>query len=210
MLTDAILQGKINPGDRLNETQLARDLNVSRAPVREALQQLHEQALIINVPRRGMFVVSLTDEDIQKISSLRVVLEGEALRLARKHLTPQRKQKLEQLLVAIESMKPSPTPFSMRLDFEFHRTIWSQCGNEYLEKILTSLTAPVFAHSVRMHFRGERFQMVLDSHRPLFNFICGRSKDTAEGVMLQHLSVRYHAPARFYSMSATGPADPHA
>src|SRR5262245_57425613 len=77
MLTDAILGGKIRPGERLNESQLARDLHVSRAPVREALQQLQEQSLIANLPRRGMFVVSLNEEDTQKINSLRIVLEAE-------------------------------------------------------------------------------------------------------------------------------------
>ena len=93
VLVDAILSGKIRPGERLNESQLARDLRVSRAPVREALQQLQEQSLIVNIPRRGMFVVSLDEEDIQKINSLRIVLEAEALRLVRRHLTPQREKK---------------------------------------------------------------------------------------------------------------------
>ena len=82
ILADAILTGKIKPGERLNESQLARDLNVSRAPVREALQQLQEQSLIVNIPRRGMYAVSLDDDDIQKINSLRIVLEAEAIRLA--------------------------------------------------------------------------------------------------------------------------------
>lgn len=203
VLTDAILSGKIKPGERLNESQLARELHVSRAPVREALQQLQEQSLIVNIPRRGMFAVSLDEEDIQKINSLRVVLEAEALRLAQAHINPQREKKLEQLLVAIESMEPSPTKHSMRVDFEFHRTIWSYSGNEYLEKILTSLTAPLFAHSVRTMLRSEKLRLVLDSHRPLFDFICGRSKHSAEEVMLAHLSVRYHAPDRFASTAAT-------
>jgi len=93
VIADAILGGKIKPGERLNESQLARDLRISRAPVREALQQLQEQGLIINIPRRGMFVVTLDEEDIQKVNSLRVVLEAEALRLARMHLTTQRQKK---------------------------------------------------------------------------------------------------------------------
>lgn len=203
VLADAILTGKIRPGERLNESQLARDLHVSRAPVREALQQLQEQSLIINIPRRGMFAVSLEEEDIQKINALRVVLEAEALRLAQRHLNPQREKKLEQLLSAIENMEPSPAKLSMRVDFEFHRTIWSYSGNQYLEKILTSLTAPLFAHSVRTLLRGEKLRMVLDSHRPLLDFICGRSKLSAEEVMLAHLSVRYHDPERFSSLASS-------
>ena len=203
VLTDAILNGKIKPGERLNESQLARELHISRAPVREALQQLQEQSLIINIPRRGMFVVSLDEEDIQKINSLRVVMEAEALRLARKNLTPQRDKKLEQMVLAMETTEPTPTKLSMRVDFEFHRTIWSYSGNEYLEKILTSLTGPLFAHSVRTLLRSDRLRLILDSHRPLLDFIQGRSEKTAEQVMLEHLSIRYHEPERFTSLTAT-------
>ncbi|MGB7191391.1 MAG: GntR family transcriptional regulator [Acidobacteriaceae bacterium] len=202
ILTDAILSGKIKPGERLNESQLARELHVSRAPVREALQQLQEQSLILNIPRRGMFVVSLDDEDIQKINSLRVVLEAEALRLAHKNLTAPRDKKLEQLILVMESSEPTPTKLSMRVDFEFHRTVWSYSGNEYLEKILTSLTAPLFAHSVRTLLRSDRIRMVLDSHRPLYDFIQGKSTKAAEQVMLEHLSVRYNVPERFTSLTA--------
>ncbi len=203
LLTEAILNGKLKPGERLNESQLAREFRVSRAPIREALQQLQEQSLIINVPRRGMFVTSLDEEDIQKINSLRIVLEGEALRLARKNLTPQREKNLAQLLVSIENMQPSPAELSMRFDFEFHRTIWTYAGNEYLERILTSLTAPIFAHSVRTLLRSEKLRLILDSHRPLFDFICGRAQETAEQVMLAHLSVRYSQPDKFASPSLT-------
>jgi DNA-binding GntR family transcriptional regulator len=202
ILADAILTGKIKPGERLNESQLARDLNVSRAPVREALQQLQEQSLIVNIPRRGMYAVSLDDDDIQKINSLRIVLEAEALRLAKRYLNPQREKKLEQLLVTIESMEPSPAKLSVRVDFEFHRTIWSYSGNEYLEKILTSLTAPLFAHSFRTLLRAEKLRMVLDAHRPLLDFITGRSRESAEQVMLAHLSVRYREPQKFSSLSS--------
>ena len=201
LITDAILNGKIKPGERLNESQLARDLHVSRAPVREALQQLQEQSLILNIPRRGMFVVSLDDEDIQKINGLRVVLEAEALRLARRNLTPQRKKKLEQLLQTMETMEPTPAKLSMRVDFEFHRTIWSYSGNEYLEKVLVSLTAPLFAHSVRTLLRTDKLRIVLDSHRPLLNFICSKTAETAEQVMLSHLTVRYQQPQKFSSMA---------
>ena len=202
VLVDAILSGKIHPGERLNESQLARDLRVSRAPVREALQQLQEQSLIVNIPRRGMFVVSLDEEDSQKINGLRIVLEAEALRLVRRHLTPQREKKLQQLLTRMENMEPAPTKLSMRVDFDFHRTIWSYSGNEYLEKTLTSLTAPLFAHSVRTLLRAEKLRMVLDSHRPLFEFIRGRSEETAEQIMVAHLSVRYHQPDKFTSLAA--------
>ncbi len=201
LVTEAILSGKIKPGERLNESQLARDLQISRAPVREALRRLQQESLVVNNPRRGLFVIALDDDDIQKINGLRVILEAEALRLARKNITPQRLKKLEQLLLAMERKEATPTQMSMRVDFEFHRTIWSFSGNEYLEKTLSNLTAPLFAHSVRTLLRADKLRLVLDSHRPLYEFICGENNQPAEQVMLDHLSVRYRDSAKFSSLT---------
>jgi DNA-binding GntR family transcriptional regulator len=202
LLTNAILSSKIKPGERLNESELARKLHVSRAPVREALQQLEEQGLIVNVPRRGMFVVSLEEEDLQKINSMRLVLESEALRLARKHLTAKGREKLMQITERMEKMEASSTIEATRIDMEFHRTIWSLTGNEYLRRTLTSLTAPLFAHAMLTYVREEnRRRMVLDSHRPLLRFVLGESSESAEEVMLAHLSLRWTDPARFSSLT---------
>ena len=200
LLSDAILTGKLGPGDRINESQLAREMQISRAPVREALQQLQEQSLIVNIPRRGMMVVSLDQEDTQKINSLRVILEAEALRLARRNFTPQRQKKLQELLRDMENAEPT-TKYA-RLDLEFHRTIWNYSGNDYLEKILTSLTAPLIAHSVRSILRKDKLRVVVDSHRPLLEFVSGTLNQSAETVMLNHFKDRYPDPAKFSSLSS--------
>src|SRR3954451_25496522 len=83
VLRDGILAGKLKPGERLNESRLARELSMSRIPVREALQKLEEQGLVVNIQRKGMFVVSLSDEEVQKINALRLILEPEALILCK-------------------------------------------------------------------------------------------------------------------------------
>jgi len=88
ILSAGILSGKYKPGDRLNESQIARELNISRIPVREALSQLQEQGLVQNRERRGMFVTNIGPEEVLQISSLRIILETEALRLAQKRMTP--------------------------------------------------------------------------------------------------------------------------
>src|SRR5437016_9050635 len=88
ILSAGILSGRYKPGDRLNESQIARELNISRIPVREALSQLQEQGLVQNRERRGMFVTNIGPEEVLQISSLRIVLETEALRLAQKNMTP--------------------------------------------------------------------------------------------------------------------------
>lgn len=202
LLAEKILTGKIRPGERLNESELSRQLSISRAPIREALQQLLEQGILVNIARRGMFVVSLEEEDIQKINSLRLVLESEALRLARMRIKPPNLQKLAKLVDKMEDMEPAPTADSVRIDMEFHRTIWGLAGNEYLEKTLISLTAPLFAHAMLVHLRAERQRLVLDSHRPLLQFLEGNTKKSAEEVMLAHLSLRWIDPAHFAAINS--------
>lgn len=199
LLSNAILSSKIKPGERLNESELARNLHVSRAPIREALQQLQEQGLIVNVPRRGMFVVSLDEESIQKINSLRIILEAEALRLAQRNAGPKEKEKLERQVEKMEGMSHVPTNEMVHVDMEFHRMIWNFAKNEYLEKTLTSLTAPLLAHMMLTLFRQEKQKMVLDSHRPLMEYVFGNSDLPAEKVMLNHLTLRWVDPARFSS-----------
>src|SRR5207244_9227446 len=98
ILSAGILSGKYKPGDRLNESQIARELNISRIPVREALSQLQEQGLVQNRERRGMFVTNIGHEEVQQISSLRFILETEALRLAQKHMTPEVLAALDRLV----------------------------------------------------------------------------------------------------------------
>lgn len=197
LLIQQIFSGRIRPGERLNESELSRQLRISRAPIREALQQLLEQGIVVSVARRGMFVVSLDQENIQKINSLRLVLEAEALRLARRFANSKDIQKLTGLVVKMENMDSAPTPDSVRIDMEFHRMIWRLAGNEYLEKVLISLTAPLFANALLTHLRAEKHRLGLDSHRPLLRYLQGQSKESAEELVFAHLALRWVDPAHY-------------
>jgi DNA-binding GntR family transcriptional regulator len=190
-LVEAILSGKLTAGTRLNESELSRQLQVSRAPIREALHQLQEQGLVVHHPRRGMFVVSLSDSDIQKIQRLRIVLESEALLLCRENLTPANERKLLTQLEKMEKMEGTSSLDAIRMDLAFHRTIWSQTENDFLERTLTSLTAPLFAYAlISKSLHGQR--MILDSHRSLLTFIQGETrKDHARQVMIDHITLRW-------------------
>src|SRR3989442_10018601 len=86
-LREAILAGDYGPGDRLNEARLAHEFNMSRIPIREALIQLQESGLVMNHERRGMCVTKLTEDEMQRINSVRLVLETEAIWLARENMT---------------------------------------------------------------------------------------------------------------------------
>src|SRR6201996_5263028 len=144
-LREAILSGQYMPGDRLNEARLAHEFNISRIPIREALIQLQEAGLVMNHERRGMCVTKLSEEDIQRINSARLVMETEAVWLARANMTPEVAAKLENIVERMENMV-NPLFESATLDLEFHRTIWDASGNPYLAKALDTLLTQLFAH----------------------------------------------------------------
>lgn len=193
ILTEAIFSGKIKPGERLNESQLSRELQISRAPIREALQQLQEQGLVANRVRRGMFVVALTPDDVQKINSVRIVLEANCLKLARANMTTVIEARLHQILERLEQAESSPPGVRVRLDFDFHRTIWASTGNEYLERTLTSLAGPLFVNAVIRVLQSDTIRHIIYSHRPLLQFVQGLSKQPAESIMADHFKVPWSA-----------------
>ena len=209
LLREAIFSVRIKPGQRLKESELARDLGLSRIPVREALQKLQEQGLVVDVPRRGKFVVNLSEEEIQKINSLRIILEGEALRLCRAKITPAGLRELTKLVGKMERFREAPEFEASALDIEFHSTIWRYSGNEYLAKTLEGIIVPLFAHRVLWRLNRDMLgwaSILSNQHRQLLNYIEGKVKRSAEEVMLEHLSYRYQQPERFSSLalSSTG------
>lgn len=204
LLRESIFSGRIKPGQRLNESELSRDLGLSRIPIREAMQKLQEQGLVVDVPRRGKFVINLTEEEIQKINSLRIILEGEALRLCRVKITPEGTRDLAKLVGKMERFREAPEIEASALDIEFHRTIWNHSGNEYLAKTLEGITIPLFANRVLWRINRDILgwgSILSNQHRQLVNYIEGKVDRPAEEVMLEHLSYRYQQPERFSSLA---------
>jgi DNA-binding GntR family transcriptional regulator len=205
LLREAIISGKYKPGTRLNESQLARDFNISRIPIREALMQLHEHGLVMNHERRGMFVTELAEDDVQQINSLRVVLEAEALRLAHARMTPQIAAKLTALVDEMEKISDSNEIDAATLDMEFHRVIWRATGNPHLAKTMESLTTVLFAHTALDNVSKEVLHWRLNHHRELLDVVLGKSDLTAEEAVIRHLRMHYDNPER-YSSFAVKPA----
>jgi DNA-binding GntR family transcriptional regulator len=196
MLSADILNGRYKPGDRLNESQIARELNISRIPVREALSQLQEQGLVQNRERRGMFVTDLGPEEVQQISSLRIVMEAEALRLARIHMTPELLARLETLMAQMEAWDGTLLE-AAALDLEFHRTMWKAASNPYLERALNTLLVPLFAHKTLEHVSKEIRRWRLSHHRIILEFAAGRSDADPREALLTHFRMAYTEPDRY-------------
>ena len=86
-LRESIINGKIKPGERLLEPIVAKQLGVSRTPVREAFFQLESEGLVEVMPRRGAIVSEISVNDANELYSVRAVLEGLAAKLASKRIS---------------------------------------------------------------------------------------------------------------------------
>src|SRR3954452_3545419 len=86
-LRRAVVSGSLGPGQRVNEAEVARQMQISRAPVREAIRQLERDGLLVSVPRRGTIVASLSSSDVEETFTLRADLEARAIGRAVGRLT---------------------------------------------------------------------------------------------------------------------------
>jgi DNA-binding GntR family transcriptional regulator len=204
-LRESILSGRYRPGDRLNESVIAREFGISRIPVREALFQLQESGFVSNHKGKGMFVTLLSDEDTQMINSVRLVLETEAFRLARARITSETATALMNLVDRMEAWKGELTE-SAAMDLEFHRTVWSVSGNPYLVRVLEPLATVLFAHRTLEHVSFELHQWRLNHHRALLDVILNPAPQDIRGAVLMHLRMSYKDPERFSSLVKLSPS----
>jgi DNA-binding GntR family transcriptional regulator len=200
-LRNTILSGKYRPGDRLNESMIARELDISRVPVREALFQLQESGLVTNHKHRGMFVTNLSEEDTQRINSVRLILETEAMKLARAHMTEEIAAALTALVNKMESWD-GETAEAAKLDLSFHRTIWEASGNPHLVKTLESLVTVLFAYKTLETSSYEMRLWRLNHHRALLDVLLSPKEQDITGALLMHLRMAYKDPEKFSSIAA--------
>ena len=201
-LRDGIVSGRYRPGDRLNESKLAREFGVSRIPVREALMQLQEHGLVMNHERRGMFVTRLSEEDVQRINSLRVVLEAEALKLCRLRINKKDAAQLTSIMARMEAWTERTEMDAAALDLQFHRTMWEAAGNPYLTKTLDSLVTSLFAHKALEYVGADLKRWSLHHHRALLDVALGQSNIEPEAAIIIHMRTAYNEPERFSSFGA--------
>lgn len=132
-LMEAILDGRLKPGERIVETQVARHLGVSQAPVREALRELEHVGLLRSVPFKGTYVKKLTDKEIKERYIVRAALEEAASRYALEKITDDVLSQLKKLIEKmVECAKENDFKQMVHYDVEFHRLIVKSAQNDFL------------------------------------------------------------------------------
>lgn len=135
-----ILTGEAPPGSKLIEDRLAKEMGVSRTPVREALHNLEMEKLIESIPRVGYVVREISENDVEEIIEIRISLETLAAKWACLKMTSKDLKKLERnIVLANRAIEKGDTQRVMELDKEFHETIYKASQSRRIEEISQSL-----------------------------------------------------------------------
>ena len=171
-LRDAIRKGKLKPGERLMESQLAEDIGVSRTPVREAIRKLELEGYVIMMPRRGTYVANLSIRDVNEVFEIRTSLDSLASGLAAERITDEELERLQRLLVAIGGyIEENDMDKIVECDTEFHDLLYQASRNSRLVGIIFNLREQLTRfRSTSMAFPG-RLKATLEEHRRIVEAI---------------------------------------
>ncbi|WP_269937811.1 GntR family transcriptional regulator [Arthrobacter sp. HY1533] len=136
LIKASIRDGTFEPGSQLVESQLARELNISQAPVREALKRLIHEGVVTHVPHRGSFVTAFSQDEAEQARTVRVALEGLAASLACGKVGAQARRTLDGVIGKMHDAAAAGDIAGFRdLDLLFHRTVVELSGNVYLPRM---------------------------------------------------------------------------
>ena len=175
-LRQMIVDGRLAPGERLNEVHLAAQLDVSRTPLREALSRLASEGALRSVPRIGWFVCPLSVEEFQQIYPIRALLDPEALRLA--GIPPARQlEKLEALnekIVAARDVEKA-----IALDDSWHLELLAGCPNRVLIELIQQFMRRTHRYEIAYLREREHVRETGDSHQSVLRALRGGNLERA-------------------------------
>lgn len=174
------MNGSRLPGTPLRELMLAKELGVSQATIREALQRLEHSGLVTRRPNLGTTVTRLSPKDVRERVSVRVVLECLAAEAAAERMSDADLQELERRLAVLGAAVESNNYYeAAQADLDFHRYIWACSGNDMSCRLLELVTVPLFAFAAMLRSHGlQRLTAVVAEHSPLIAAL--RSKDRVQ------------------------------
>lgn len=188
----AIIRGDFEPGERISEVQVARQLGISRGPLREALSRLEGRRLVTRRPNLGMFVTSLSERDLDELFTLREALEGMACRLAATEMSDKDIVELENLLKKHDRAKPvrnGSSYYQESFDEDFHFRIVRGSKNERLIKALCDeLYYQVRVYRFRSSRHPGRTRNAIKEHEDILNALKSRDPQAAEQAMRRHIA----------------------
>jgi len=184
----SILSLAMSPGEHVSETELAEKLNVSKTPVREALQRLKRENLVRIVPRKGVFVTEISDREIEEISEIRSVLIGMAARRSVVLATEDDIRRARHILEAGDrALYQGDMEEWLQLNDQFHDWLLQVADNQSLRSILSTIDD--YFHRFQYlaaRVPGEIFESNTE-HYTILEAIASRDPDVASQAAINHI-----------------------
>lgn len=180
-LRDKIVKGEMDQGEKIIESTLAKDLELSRSTVRMALNTLSHEGLVVQKPYAGWHIFSLDEEDLWELYHLRVALESQAAAMAAERASEQDKQKLQSIYKEYYELcaaVPSDIQAICDADFRLHRCVVEVSGSKRMEKAYSQIANQLQSYLCMTHEDYDVTQSAL-SHKPMIDAICNGDKETA-------------------------------
>ena len=193
IIKNMIILRDIEPGKKINEEQIAKEIRVSRTPIREALCRLENEGIVKIIPRRGAFVADLTETNVCEILLIREVLEGLVARLASENMDEKTLDKLRKALEKVSTIPEKDRELInyTRSEVEFHSLLLGASNNRMLKNMMEIVNAHLQIIRLRTVVLPERAQKTVKEHHQILKAIEKRDADAAEELMRKHVrSVR--------------------
>lgn len=190
VLTEAILDGSLENGQKLIETDLQQMFGISRSPLREAIRDLEKKGLVTIVPRRGAFVRRVTVKDIEDIFPVRANLEALAARIAHARINA---DDLVEMRATLEKMTAAQqqgnTKHYWRRHADFHEIFIHASGNDVLIETLSRLRLHSLWYRFSYQYYEEDQISHLEVHRRIYRLFEDRTADVAvlEKIVHDHI-----------------------
>jgi DNA-binding GntR family transcriptional regulator len=193
-IREAILKQTLKAGERIDQNQLAEQLQVSMAPIREALKGLEAEGLVMIQPRRGAFVIEVSLTDMDKLYFSRGLIEGEAIYNAVPLLTDGDFTALEDMTKAMRrATDANDINTYISLNRQFHTQIYDALDNQHLMQVIQLLWERSELYRFRYMFVTRDHERIHQEHDDILEACRLRNQELAKERAIQHITLTQHA-----------------
>ncbi|WP_439119545.1 GntR family transcriptional regulator [Marivita sp.] len=198
-LIDALRSGDFAPGDRLREEDVAKRLNLSRTPVREALRRLENNGIVEHRPRIGAVIRKLSQTEVVELYEMRIVLERTAASMAAQHGSEAEFDALDDMNARILDAQDTPN-LGAAINQDFHEALYRAARNRFLLASAEAINNALILLGPTTYLDPDRIRIVVSQHSDVITALRQRDGDRAAEAAEAHLqtSLRY----RLKGMSA--------
>lgn len=191
-LKEMIYEAELKPGQPLIQERIAEMFQVSRVPVRDALQMLIGMGIVVNVPRRGVIVRPLSQKLLDDLFEVRKILEGAGIRMVLRNATPELPRRLEELIrQQSECLKTGDVKQYGKLDEEFHQIEFEAAGNLRLVELIRSnweMIKQARSASIVMPKHGKVWMATsMKRHKRILAALMKGDEEVAHSIILENI-----------------------